>query len=501
MGLDLRVLTDEFKQALGSIEENLTPAVSAGRVIACADGVVTVQGLPAVRCGELILLGEHAHALVMNLEEDCVGAILLSDADEVSQGDIARCTGKIIGVPCGDTLLGRVIDPLGNPLDGKGALHADTERPIEFPAPDVFGRKKVSRPLFTGITAIDSMIPIGRGQRELIIGDRQTGKTTVAVDAILSQKGKGVACVYVAIGQKLSTVRQIIDTLAAHGALSYTTVVCSTAGQSAPMQYIAPYTGTAVAEHFCYTGRDALIVYDDLSKHAVAYRAISLLLGRPSGREAYPGDIFYIHSRLLERAAQLSDALGGGSLTALPIVETLGGDISAYVPTNIISITDGQIYLESELFHSGVRPAVNVGLSGSRVGGSAQYPAIRAVSGKIRLELAHYREIAQFSQFGADLEAGAKATLLRGERLTEMLKQNEHSPRSVCKMATELMLMSENKLGSVAPADVRAVLDAFCDRFEDTNAALVDAIEQSGQMTDAQKAQILSAFDSYGVTQ
>ena len=345
------------------------------------------------------------------------------------------------------------------------------------------------------------MIPIGRGQRELIIGDRQTGKTTVAVDAILSQKGKGVACVYVAIGQKLSTVRQIIDTLAAHGALSYTTVVCSTAGQSAPMQYIAPYTGTAVAEHFCYTGRDALIVYDDLSKHAVAYRAISLLLGRPSGREAYPGDIFYIHSRLLERAAQLSDALGGGSLTALPIVETLGGDISAYVPTNIISITDGQIYLESELFHSGVRPAVNVGLSVSRVGGSAQYPAIRAVSGKISLELAHYREIAQFSQFGADLEAGAKATLLRGERLTELLKQNEHSPRSVCKMATELMLMSENKLGSVAPADVRAVLDAFCDRFEDTNAALVDAIEQSGQMTDAQKAQILSAFDSYGVTQ
>lgn len=492
----LSILREEIEQY-----DNRTRCDETGTVIEVGDGIATVYGLNRAVYGELVQFDTGVHGIVLDLKRDSVGVVLLGSEDGLHEGSAVSRTGRAADVPVGDAMIGRTVNALGEPIDGLGPIETTERRPIEREASGVVSREPVNQPMQTGILAIDSMVPIGRGQRELIIGDRQTGKTTVAVDAILSQKGKGVACVYVAIGQKLSTVRQIIDTLAAHGALSYTTVVCSTAGQSAPMQYIAPYTGTAVAEHFCYTGRDALIVYDDLSKHAVAYRAISLLLGRPSGREAYPGDIFYIHSRLLERAAQLSDALGGGSLTALPIVETLGGDISAYVPTNIISITDGQIYLESELFHSGVRPAVNVGLSVSRVGGSAQYPAIRAVSGKIRLELAHYREIAQFSQFGADLEAGAKATLLRGERLTELLKQNEHSPRSVCKMATELMLMSENKLGSVAPADVRAVLDAFCDRFEDTNAALVDAIEQSGQMTDAQKAQILSAFDSYGVTQ
>lgn len=501
MELNLRVLTNDLQQHLAALPPMQPCAIAAGRVVACADGIVTVQGLPHARCGELICIGTCAHALVMNLEEDTVGAILLCNADEVSEGDVACCTGKIIGVPCGEELLGRVIDPLGNPLDGKGALGATAERPIEFPAPDVFKRKKVCRPLFTGITAIDSMIPIGRGQRELIIGDRQTGKTTIAIDAILSQKDKGVACVYVAIGQKLSSVRQIIDTLQSHGALEYTTVVCSTAGQSAPIQYIAPYTGTAVAEYFCYAGKDALIVYDDLSKHAIAYRAISLLLKRPSGREAYPGDVFYIHSRLLERSAQLSDALGGGSLTALPIVETLGGDISAYIPTNIISITDGQIYLGSELFHSGVRPAINVGLSVSRVGGSAQYPAVRAFSGRVRLELAHYREIAQFSQFGSDLEAGAKETLLRGERLTELLKQPEHKSHTVFQTAAELLLMGENKLKNTPPHAVRATLDRFFSFFSVSFGALVESVNQTGQLSDAQKSQILQAFDTFGGAQ
>ena len=395
----------------------------AGSVLSAGDGIAWLDGLMGCQEGELIEFECGAYGIVMNLEMDRVGVVLLTGEEKVGTGAMGYGTGQVLSVPVGAEMVGRIVNPLGQPIDGKGSIRAEAFRPIEASAPAILERKPVSRPLETGLMEIDAMVPIGLGQRELIIGDRQTGKTSVAVDAILNQKGKNIVCVYVAIGQKASTVAQVVQSLRAAGAMEYTIVVCATASDSATMQYIAPYCGCAIAEQFMYGGRDALVVYDDLSKHAVAYRAMSLLLRRPPGREAYPGDVFYLHSRLLERAAQLSDALGGGSMTALPIIETQNSDISAYIPTNVISITDGQIFLDTELFRAGVRPAVSVGLSVSRVGGAAQSKAIRKVSGQLRLELAQYREMLVFAQFSSDLDASTQDMLSYGERLTDLLKQ------------------------------------------------------------------------------
>ena len=469
----------------------------AGRIVACGDGVLTIEGLPHVKNGELLSVGQDKYALVMNLEEGKVGAILLTDSYELGEGDIVYSTGKIVGVPVGDALLGRVVNPLGLPLDGGKSIVTSKTRSVEAPAPAIFDRANVNEPLQTGIKAIVSMIPIGKGQRELIIGDRQTGKTAIAVDTIINQKGQDVICVYVAIGQKTSSVNSVLQTLKNHDALDYTVVVCSTASESAPLQYIAPYTGTAIAEEFMHNGKDVLIVYDDLSKHAVAYRTISLLLKRPSGREAYPGDVFYIHSRLLERSAKLSEKLGGGSLTALPIIETLAGDISAYIPTNVISITDGQIYLESELFRSGVRPAVNVGLSVSRVGGAAQCKAMKKVSGKVRLDLAHYREMAQFSQFGAELDNSTKSILGKGARLTEILKQKQASPAAMSHTVIALTVMMNDLFSDIAVRDVNAAMDGFIDYLNANHPDLPARIEETEQLSDEDEALIKEYLVSY----
>ncbi|MBO5197220.1 MAG: F0F1 ATP synthase subunit alpha [Lachnospiraceae bacterium] len=402
-----------------------------GTVIQVADGIARIHGLEKAMQGELLEFPGGVYGMVLNLEEDNVGAVLLSSAKNISEGDTVKTTGRVVEVPVGDAMLGRVVNALGQPIDGKGPINTTKTRQIERVASGVISRKSVDTPLQTGIKAIDSMVPIGRGQRELIIGDRQTGKTAIAIDTIINQKNQNVLCIYVAIGQKASTVANIVKTLEEYGAMDYTTVVASTASELAPLQYIAPYSGCAIGEEWMEAGRDVLIVYDDLSKHAAAYRTLALLLKRPPGREAYPGDVFYLHSRLLERAARLSDALGGGSLTALPIIETQAGDVSAYIPTNVISITDGQIYLETEMFNAGFRPAVNPGLSVSRVGGSAQIKAMKKIAGPIRIDLAQYRELAAFSQFGSDLDADTKEKLAQGERIREILKQPQYKPMAV----------------------------------------------------------------------
>lgn len=464
-----------------------------GTVIYSGDGIILIDGLTTARYDELLEIEGGINAIAFNLEEKHVGAVVLAGEDEVKVGSKVFATGRIVRVPVGDSLLGRVVSPLGKPIDGLGELKTAKNRPIEFAAPSIIDRAKVDKPLQTGIMAIDSMIPIGRGQRELIIGDRQTGKTALAIDTILNQKGKNVYCVYVAIGQKASTVANVLSTLKEYGALEYTSIVCSTAKDSAPLQYIAPYTGCAIAEEFMYAGKDALIVYDDLSKHAVAYRAMSLLLKRPPGREAYPGDIFYLHSRLLERAAKLSDALGGGSMTALPIVETLSSDISAYIPTNVISITDGQIYLEGELFHSGVRPAVNVGLSVSRVGGSAQTKAIRSVSGKIRLDLAQYRELAVFSQFGSDLDEETQRILAYGAQVTEALKQSQYHPYTVAEMSVILYALIHNLLIKIPIKEIREFKKHFRGYLQTHNHVMMEAIEKSGNLTEENEKEITAA--------
>ncbi len=402
-----------------------------GTVIQVADGIARIHGLENAMQGELVEFPNEIYGMVLNLEEDNVGAVLLGDNKQINEGDIVKTTGRVVEVPVGDTMLGRVVNALGQPIDGKGPVDTSKFRPIERVASGVISRKSVNTPLQTGIKAIDSMVPIGRGQRELIIGDRQTGKTAIAIDTIINQKGQGVKCIYVAIGQKASTVANIVNTLEEGGAMSYTTVVAATASDLAPLQYIAPYAGVAIGEEWMENGEDVLIIYDDLSKHAAAYRTLSLLLKRAPGREAYPGDVFYLHSRLLERAARLSDELGGGSITALPIIETQAGDVSAYIPTNVISITDGQIYLETEMFNAGFRPAVNPGLSVSRVGGSAQIKAMKKITGPIRTELAQYRELASFAQFGSDLDADTKEKLDQGERIREILKQPQYNPMAV----------------------------------------------------------------------
>lgn len=430
MNLKPEEISSVIKEQIKRYSSKVSVA-DVGTVIQVADGIARIHGLENAMQGELLEFPGEVHGMVLNLEEDNVGAVLLGDTSRISEGDTVKTTGTVVEVPVGDAMLGRVVNALGMPIDGKGPIHTEKYRKIERVAPGVITRKSVDTPLQTGIKAIDSMVPIGRGQRELIIGDRQTGKTAIAIDTIINQKGQGVYCIYVAIGQKASTVAGIVKTLTEYGAMDYTTVVASTASELAPLQYIAPYAGCAIGEEWMEQGKDVLVIYDDLSKHAAAYRTLSLLLRRPPGREAYPGDVFYLHSRLLERAARLSDELGGGSLTALPIIETQAGDVSAYIPTNVISITDGQIYLETEMFNSGFRPAVNAGLSVSRVGGAAQIKAMKKIAAPIRVELAQYRELAAFSQFGSELDADTKEKLAQGERLKEVLKQPQYQPMPV----------------------------------------------------------------------
>jgi F-type H+-transporting ATPase subunit alpha len=420
-------ITSIIKQQIENYQVDLN-VDDVGTVIEVGDGIARIHGLAKAMAGELLEFPHEVFGMVLNLEEDNVGAVLLGGETVIKEGDTVRRTGRIMQVPVGEAMVGRVVNALGQPIDGKGPIHTTEFRPVEFLAPGIAARQSVKQPLQTGVKAIDSMVPIGRGQRELIIGDRGTGKTAIAIDTILNQKGQDVICIYVAIGQKASTVARVVHTLEENGAMAYSIVVVASASDSAPLQYIAPYAGVAMGEYFMYKGGHVLCVYDDLSKHAVAYRAMSLLLRRPPGREAYPGDVFYLHSRLLERAAKLSDELGGGSITALPIIETLAGDVSAYIPTNVISITDGQIFLESEMFYAGIRPAINAGLSVSRVGGSAQIKAMKQVAGRLRLDLAQYRELAAFAQFGSDLDKDTKASLDRGQRTMEILKQPQYSP-------------------------------------------------------------------------
>lgn len=455
----------------------------AGSVEFCGDGVIMCSGLADAEYGEMLEIENGTQAIVLSLSDGSVGAIVLDDDDKVSARMVVKTTGMIVSVPVGNRLLGRIVNPLGKPIDGLGEFVPDKYRPIEAAAPAIKDRDKVNKPMMTGILAVDSMIPIGCGQRELIIGDRQTGKTSIAVDTILNQKGKGVICVYVAIGQKSSTVSDIVSTLTEHGAMDYTVIVSATARDSAPLQYIAPYAGCAIAEEFMYAGKDVLIVYDDLSKHAVAYRAMSLLLKRPPGREAYPGDIFYLHSRLLERAARLSPELGGGSITALPIVETLAGDISAYIPTNIISITDGQIFLESDLFNAGIRPAINVGLSVSRVGGSAQSPAMRKVSGKLRLDLSQYRELAVFAQFGADLDDATARMLEKGKRMTEIIKQDVHVPMREEHQIILLYLTTKELIKNIPVERITEFKDKFLKYFDINYSDISAKLASGGQIT------------------
>lgn len=469
----------QFFALADQILKEPTPVVveEVGNVLAAGDGIIQVNGLPGAMLGELVAFPrEGLKGMVMNLEEASISCVLLGDERKVQEGDEVRRTGKVVEVPVGRALIGRVVDALGHPLDTKGSILTDKKRPIEAPAPGLADRTPVGQPLQTGIKVIDAMIPIGRGQRELIIGDRQTGKTAIAVDTILNQKGRGVLCVYVGIGQKASTVAQVTDVFTQYGALEYTTVVLSPAGDPAPLQYIAPYAGCAIAEELMYQGHDVLIVYDDLTKHAVAYREMSLLLRRPPGREAYPGDIFYLHARLLERAGKLNEAHGGGSLTALPIVQTMAGDISAYIPTNIISITDGQIFLESDLFFAGVRPAVNVGMSVSRVGGDAQIRAMKETSGALKLMLAQYREMASFVQFGAELDATAQAQLASGERLVELLKQSQYTPMEISDQVVMMFCAARGLLDGIPVGAVREFEKELLSYLHATATTLLDEI-------------------------
>ncbi|MBI4515158.1 MAG: F0F1 ATP synthase subunit alpha [Deltaproteobacteria bacterium] len=468
-----------------------------GRVLSTGDGIARIYGLDKAAAGELLEFPHNIFGMVLNLEEDNVGAAIFGEAHEIHQGDEVRRTGRIAEVPVGDGLLGRVVDALGQPMDGKGPIESKENRRIEIKAPGIIARQPVKEPLQTGIKAIDSMIPIGRGQRELIIGDRQTGKTAVAIDTIINQKGGDVICIYVAIGQKRSTVAQVVDRLARHGAMAYTIVVAATASDAAPLQFIAPYTGCTMGEFFRDTGRHALCIYDDLSKHAVAYRQLSLLLRRPPGREAYPGDVFYLHSRLLERAAKMSEDRGGGSLTALPIIETQAGDVSAYIPTNVISITDGQIFLESDLFFSGVRPAVNVGLSVSRVGGNAQIKAMRQVAGTMRLDLAQYREMAAFAQFGSDLDASTQRLLARGSRLVEVLKQGQYEPLPVAKQVLIMYAATNDYIDQLEVTALKRYEQELYRFVENRHPDVLKDIVTKKQIDDALKQKLKSVLDEF----
>ncbi len=488
-----QIRADEISRVLRAEIENYDAAVNVsetGSVISVGDGIARVYGLENAMAGELVDFGNDVVGLALNLEEDQVGVVLLGDAASIKEGDPVRRTGRIMSIPVGEAMIGRVVNALGHPIDGKGPIATTEFNPLERIAPGVIDRHPVKEPVQTGIKAIDAMIPIGRGQRELIIGDRQTGKTTVALDTIINQKGGNLICIYVAIGQKRSTVAQVVKTLEEFGAMEYSVVVAATASDPAPMQYIAPYAGCAIGEYFRDSGRHALCVYDDLSKHAAAYREISLLLRRPPGREAFPGDVFYLHSRLLERAAKLSDEKGGGSLTALPFIETQAGDVSAYIPTNVISITDGQIYLESDLFNSNIRPAINVGLSVSRVGGSAQIKAMRAVAGSLRLDLAQYRELAAFAQFGSDLDKASQAQLNRGRRLTEILKQGQFSPVPVEKQVLIIFAGVNGYLDDLQVEDIRKFEAELYKYAESAHPGVLTTIREKKVLDDDIKGQL-----------
>ena len=468
-----------------------------GTVIQVADGIARIHGLESAMQGELLEFPGGVYGMILNLEEDNVGAVLLGDNKNINEGDIVKTTGRVVEVPVGDAMTGRVVNALGQPLDEKGPIEATKTRPIERVASGVISRKAVDTPLQTGIKAIDAMVPIGRGQRELIIGDRQTGKTAIAIDTIINQKGQGVHCIYVAIGQKASTVANIVKTLEEYGAMDYTTIVASTASELAPLQYIAPYAGCAIGEEWMENGEDVLVIYDDLSKHATAYRTLSLLLRRPPGREAYPGDVFYLHSRLLERAARLSDKLGGGSLTALPIIETQAGDVSAYIPTNVISITDGQIYLETEMFNAGFRPAINAGLSVSRVGGSAQIKAMKKIAGPIRTDLAQYRELAAFAQFGSELDADTKERLAQGERIKEILKQPQYQPMPVEKQVVVIYAATRKYLLDIEVADILDFEKGLLSFIDTKYPEIFTSIRDTKVISDETEKQMVKAIEEF----
>ena len=489
-----RIIRSQIKYYENAIEQTET-----GTVTMVGDGIARAAGLDNCMAGELVQFESGTYGMAQNLEENSVSIVLLGDDEGIKEGSTIKRTGKVVSVPVGEGMIGRVVNALGQPIDGKGPIEAADYRAIESPAPGILDRQPVKQPLQTGIKAIDSMIPIGRGQRELIIGDRQTGKTVIATDTIINQKGKDVLCIYVAIGQKRSTVATLVENLEKNGAMAYTTVVCATASELSPLQYIAPYAGCAMGEYFMNKGRHVLIIYDDLSKHAVAYRALSLLIRRPPGREAYPGDVFYLHSRLLERAAKLSDAKGGGSLTALPILETQAGDVSAYIPTNVISITDGQIFLETELFHAGIRPAVNPGISVSRVGGNAQIKAMKKVAGTLKLIYSQYRELQGFAQFGSDLDADTKARLAQGERIVEVLKQDRNSPVAVEKQVAILYATIHGYLKEVAVSDIAEYEQRLYDYLDEnvTAAGVMETIRTTGDLkpeTEEQLKQVLADF-------
>ncbi len=475
--------------------ENKIEVSETGVVILVGDGIAKASGLSKCMAGELVEFPDGSYGMAQNLEEDTVSIVILGSDQGIKEGDTVKRTGRVVSVPVGEKLIGRVVNALGEPIDGKGAIEAEGYRAIEMPAPGIIERQHVSRPLQTGIKAIDSMIPIGRGQRELIIGDRQTGKTTIATDTILNQKGKNCLCIYVAIGQKRSTVAQVVESLTVGGAMDYTIVVSATASELAPMQYIAPYAGCSMGEYFMYQGKDVLVIYDDLSKHAVAYRAISLLIRRPPGREAYPGDVFYLHSRLLERAAQLSPELGGGSLTALPIIETQAGDVSAYIPTNVISITDGQIFLETELFNSGVMPAVNPGISVSRVGGDAQIKAMKKVAGSLKLLYSQFRELQSFAQFGSDLDADTKSRLALGERIVAVLKQKNNAPKEVAQQVCIIYAVTHGYLNNVDVDMVPEFEKRLEEHMENRHYGVLDAIRSSGKLESDTEAALKSALE------
>ncbi len=475
--------------------ENKMETSETGVVILVGDGIAKASGLDNCMAGELVEFPDGSYGMAQNLEENTVSIVILGSDQGIKEGDVVKRTGKVVSVPVGANLIGRVVNALGEPIDGKGAIKADDYKAIESPAPGIIERQHVNRPLQTGIKAIDSMIPIGRGQRELIIGDRQTGKTTIATDTILNQKGKNVICIYVAIGQKRSTVAQVVENLTRNGAMDYTIVVSATASELAPMQYIAPYSGCTMGEYFMHQGKDVLVIYDDLSKHAVAYRAISLLIRRPPGREAYPGDVFYLHSRLLERAAQLAPELGGGSLTALPIIETQAGDVSAYIPTNVISITDGQIFLETELFNSGVMPAVNPGISVSRVGGDAQIKAMKKVSGSLKLLYSQYRELQSFAQFGSDLDADTKERLALGERIVAVLKQKNNSPKEVAQQVCIIYAVTHGYLHSIPVEKVPEFEKQLEEHMENHHVDVLEAIRSTGKLESNTEAALKAALD------
>ena len=496
---------DEISSIIKSKIENYelqTEISNTGTVLEVGDGIARVYGLQNVMANELVQFsdGHNTLGIAMNLEEDNVGVVILGDFTNVKEGTIVKTTGKIASVPVGDGLIGRIIDPTGKPLDGKGDYPYSKTRPIERIAPGIVTRKSVHEPLQTGLTSIDALTPIGRGQRELIIGDRQTGKTAIAIDTIINQKGKDVICIYVAIGQKASTVAHLAKTLEDHGAMDYTIIVSSTASESAPIQYIAPFAGVAIGEEFMEQGKAVLIVYDDLSKHAQSYRAMSLLLKRPPGREAYPGDVFYLHSRLLERAVKLNDELGGGSITALPIIETQAGDVSAYIPTNVISITDGQIFLESNMFNSGIRPAINAGISVSRVGGAAQTKAIKQVAGKLRLDLAQFRELEAFAQFASDLDASTKKQLLRGQKLTEVLKQPQYAPLSVAEQVTILFAANEGMLDDIDNSKIQKFKKEWFIYLSANYSELSQKLNEGSALTDEDKENLTKGLKAFKET-